>query len=213
MKHEWRKKEKDVYLPKKEPVLIAVPEYKFITISGAGNPNNPEFANYIGALYPIAYGIKMGLKKEQTPPKGYTDYTVYPLEGVWDINDEAKRTYDGTLNKDDLVFTLMIRQPDFVTADYFEKVHERVVAKKGKENPLISEVGFERITDGPSVHMLHLGPYDEEPASFAKMEAFAHENGLARVSKVHREIFLSDFRKVAPEKLKTVLRFEVKEKK
>ena len=209
MKHEWRKKEKQVYLPKARPEQINIPAYNFLTISGKGNPNNPEFAEYIGALYPICYGIKMGLKKNPVLDN-YYDYTVYPLEGVWDISDEAKKTYQENtkLNKDDLVFTLMIRQPDFVTEKYALDVIEQ--AKIKKPNPLFDKVKFQKIIEGNCIQMLHVGSYDNEPATFKTMEDFAKNNGLKRKSKVHREIYLSDFRKVAPEKLKTVLRFKLK---
>ena len=209
MKHEWRKKEKQVYLPKARPEQINIPAYNFLTISGKGNPNNPEFSDYIGALYPICYGIKMGLKKNPVLDN-YYDYTVYPLEGVWDISDEAKKTYQENtkLNKDDLVFTLMIRQPDFVTEKYALDVIEQ--AKIKKPNPLFDKVKFQKIIEGNCIQMLHVGSYDKEPVTFKTMEDFAKNNGLKRKSKVHREIYLSDFRKVAPEKLKTVLRFKLK---
>ena len=208
MKHEWRKKEKHVYIPKAKPEQINIPAYNFLTISGKGNPNNPEFSEYIGALYPICYGIKMGLKKNPILD-GYYDYTVYPLEGVWDISDEAKKTYteNTRLNKDDLVFTLMIRQPDFVTKKYALQVIEQVKIKK--PNPLFEKVKFEKITEGNCIQMLHIGSYDNEPATFKIMEEYAKSEGLQRISKVHREIYLSDFRKVPSEKLKTVLRFNV----
>ncbi|KGL64214.1 GyrI-like domain-containing protein [Polaribacter sp. Hel1_85] len=209
MKHEWRKKEKQVYIPKTKPEVIEIPEYNFLTISGKGNPNNPEFADYIGALYPICYGIKMGLKKNPIL-KNYYDYTVYPLEGVWDISDEAKNIYTEKtqLNKDDLVFTLMIRQPSFVTKEYALEAIEK--AKIKKPNPLFDKVNFEKITEGKCIQMLHIGSYDNEPETFKIMEDYAINNGLERASKIHREIYLSDFRKVAPEKLKTVLRFKLK---
>jgi hypothetical protein len=209
MKHEWRKKEKQVYIPKAKPEQIEIPEYNFLTISGKGNPNNPEFADYIGALYPICYGIKMGLKKDPILD-GYYDYTVYPLEGVWDISDEAKASYtkDSKLNKDDLVFTLMIRQPNFVTKEYALNTIEQVKLKK--PNPLFNKVKFENIKEGNCIQMLHIGSYDDEPATFEIMEEFAKNIGLQRESKIHREIYLSDFRKVPTEKLKTVLRFKLK---
>jgi hypothetical protein len=102
MKHEWRKKEKAVYLPKKKPEIIDIPEYQFVTIEGEGNPNSSWFSEYIGVLYSISYAIKMTLKKEATF-EGYQDYTVYPLEGVWDINEAAKQNFEGKINKDDWV--------------------------------------------------------------------------------------------------------------
>ncbi|TVZ57065.1 hypothetical protein OD91_2371 [Lutibacter sp. Hel_I_33_5] len=209
MKHEWRKKEKQVYIPKTKPEIIEIPEYNYLTISGKGNPNNPEFSAYIRALYPICYGIKMGLKKNPVL-KDYYDYTVYPLEGVWDISDEAKKTYteNTKLNKNDLVFTLMIRQPNFVTENYALKAIEKVKLKK--TNLLFDKVKFKKITEGKCIQMLHIGSYDNEPASFKIMEEFAKSEGLERDSKVHKEIYLSDFRKVAPEKLKTVLRFKLR---
>lgn len=207
MKHEWRKKEKAFYLPKQKPEFITIPEYNFITLSGEGNPNSEAFGECIGALYAISYAIKMTPKKMENKPEGYYDYTVYPLEGVWDINDKAKETFDGTINKDDLVFKLMIRQPDFVTKTFFKQMLEIVKAKK--PHPLLNDLKFEKIAEGPCVQMLHVGSYDDEPASFKIMESFAKEEGLKRLSKIHREIYISDFRKTPVEKLKTVLRFKV----
>ena len=207
MKHEWRKKEKAVYLPKKKPEIIDIPEYQFVTIEGEGNPNSSWFSEYIGVLYSISYAIKMTLKKEATF-EGYQDYTVYPLEGVWDINEAAKQNFEGKINKDDLVFKLMIRQPNFVDKAFFDKMLE--LTKKKKPHELLEKVKFEKITDGKCIQMMHIGSYDDEPASFEIMETFAEEENLTRLSKVHREIYLSDFRKVPAEKLKTVLRFQVK---
>ena len=206
-KYEWRKKEKGIYLPKTRPELVDVPEYKFVTIAGEGNPNSKHFSEYIGVLYAVSYAIKMTLKKREPKPKGYTDYTVYPLEGVWDITEEARKIFEGTIDKDDLVFTLMIRQPGFVSDTYFKEMLD--LTKKKKPHALLEKVQFETIREGKCIQMLHIGPYDNEPASFKTMEAFAMLHKWQRLSKVHREIYLSDFRKVAPEKLKTVLRFQV----
>lgn len=208
VKHEWRKKEKALYLPKNKPEVIDLPEFKFVTIEGAGSPEEGIFTENIGALYSLAYTLKMVAKKMDTPPKGHFDFTVYPLEGVWDINEEAKVNFNGVINKDDFVYTLMIRQPDFVDEHFFNEMLD--VAKEKKKNPLLDQLRFERLSEGLCVQMLHLGPFEDEPASFEKMEAFAKAQGLVRVSKVHREIYLSDTRKVAPEKLKTVLRFQAR---
>jgi hypothetical protein len=205
-KHEWRKKEKALYLPKNKPEVIDIPEFKFITIEGEGNPNDSVFTDYIGALYSLAYTIKMMPKKMDRQPKGYFDFTVYPLEGVWDINDKAKANFKGRINKDDLVYKLMIRQPDFVSENFYSEMLE--VAKEKKKNPLLEQINFERLSEGRCVQMLHLGPFEDEPASFEIMEDFAKSEGVVRLSKIHREIYLSDYRKVAPEKLKTVLRFQ-----
>lgn len=208
MKHEWKKAEKALYLPKPKPEIVTVPAFNFFSINGQGNPNDPAFAEYIGVLYSLSYAIRMSHKGDHAP-EGYFEYTVYPLEGVWDITDEAKKVYDGSLDKDSLVFTLMIRQPDFVTAAYAAETISRVQAMKPHD--LLSEVEFGSIEEGVSVQMMHLGSFDNEPESFRKMEAFATEQGLRRKSLIHREIYLSDVRRVAPEKLKTVLRFGVKE--
>lgn len=207
--HEWRKKEKEFYLPKRKPELVDVPHFQFITIAGQGNPNSPVFADYITTLYSVAYAIKMTLKKTAVKPAGYHDYTVYPLEGVWDLNEAAKKNFSGQINKDDFVFTLMIRQPAFVDAAYFAEMRE--VVQQKKQLPVLADLKFGTIAEGKCVQMLHTGSFDDEPASFAKMEAFATKENLKRVSKVHREIYLSDFRKTPSEKLKTVLRFRVNE--
>lgn len=209
MKHEWRKKEKGIYLPKNKPVVITIPTYQFLTIEGEGNPNHPEFSNYIQALYALSYAIKMTLKKGNEL-KDYSDYTVYPLEGVWDINEAAKKNFTGKIDKNDLTFKLMIRQPDFVTTAFFEEM--LALTQQKKQLPLLKEVKFEKINEGKCVQMLHIGSYDDEPTSFKIMEEFAEQKNLSRLSKVHREIYLSDFRKVAAEKLKTVLRFKVEDK-
>jgi len=209
MKHEWRKLEKLIYLPKAKPIVIDVPTYKFITIKGEGNPNTEYFKTHIEALYSLCYAIKMTLKKLDTQPKGYIDYTVYPLEGVWDINDKAKKIFTGKINKDDLVFTLMIRQPNFVSQEFFNDMLE--FTKNKKPNPLLELLKFETISEGKCIQMMHIGPYDNEATTFKIMEDFAKKANLTRSSKIHREIYISDFRKVAPEKLKTVLRFKVNE--
>jgi hypothetical protein len=112
------------------------------------------------------------------------------------------------LDKNTLVFNLMIRQPDFVTKEFYSDVLERTIKKKPHE--LLKRVKFEKIKEGKCIQMLHLGSYDDEPASFDIMEQFSKEQGLTRISRTHREIYLSDARKVSPEKLKTVLRFKVK---
>lgn len=206
MKHDWKKEEKRLYLPKEKPELVTVPAFNFFTVEGQGNPNDEGFAEYIGVLYSLSYAVKMSPKKGLAPD-GYEEYTVYPLEGVWDLTEEARKTYDGTFNKNDLVFKLMIRQPDFVDSAFAQQMLELV--RKTKSHPLLDKVSFETITDGPCVQLLHVGSYDSEPASFSRMEAFAAEQNCKRLSMTHREIYLSDARKTAPEKLRTVLRFNI----
>ncbi|HWR11930.1 MAG TPA: GyrI-like domain-containing protein [Rectinemataceae bacterium] len=206
MKIEWKKDEKALYLPKTSPELVRIPAFNFFVIEGRGNPNEPEFSDHVGVLYSLAYGVKMS-PKAGIAPAGYFDYTVYPLEGVWDISEEAKNDFRGKLDKDSLVYRLMIRQPDFVDEAFASLVVER--ARKKTPNPLYDAARFERLEEGDCVQMTHIGSYDDEPASFAAMEAFAAAAGLARTSRRHREIYLSDPRRIAPEKRKTVLRFQV----
>jgi len=206
MKHEWKKLEKKFYLPKNNPEKIVVPKFKFFTIKGKGNPNDDFFAQYIGVLYSLSYAIKMSTKTG-IAPENYHEYMVYPLEGVWDIDEAAKKNYTGILDKNSLLFNLMIRQPDFVTDDFASDILART--KKKKPHELLDAVNFETIEEGDCIQMLHLGSYDNEPKSFKQMEMFATECNLKRKSLVHREIYLSDARKTASEKLKTVLRFQV----
>ena len=207
-KYEWRKREKSIYLPHNQPEIIDIPAFKFITVQGEGSPADKIFTDYIGAIYSLAYTIKMMPKKMAVRPKGYFDFTVYPLEGVWDINESAKAHFTGMVNKEDLVYKLMIRQPDFVSEDFYLAMLS--TAKNKRNNPLLEQIKFEQISEGTCVQMLHLGPFESESASFERMEGFAKAKGVVRLSKKHREIYLSDTRKVIPEKLKTVLRFQVK---
>jgi len=206
MKHDWKKEEKAFYAPKSKPELLQIPAMNFFSICGEGNPNHPNFAGYIRVLYSLSYAVKMSPKSGQVPP-GYFEYSVYPLEGVWDISEEAKHKPMQTLDKDKLVFNLMIRQPDFVTPVYASNIIEQV--KKKKPHPLLDKVRFETIEEGNCVQILHLGSYDNEPYSFATLETFAESQGLMRKYKTHREIYLSDARKTSAEKLKTILRIQV----
>ena len=206
MKHDWKKEEKAFYAPKNKPEQVYLPAMNFFSIRGEGNPNHPAFAEYIAVLYSLSYAVKMSPKSGRAPA-GYYEYSVYPLEGVWDITEDAKQKPMETLDKDALVFNLMIRQPDFVTNAYASDVIEQV--KKKKPHSLLDKVRFETIDEENCVQLLHLGSYDNEAQSFATMEAFAESEGLVRKYKTHREIYLSDARKTAAEKLKTILRFQV----
>ncbi|MFJ7941026.1 GyrI-like domain-containing protein [Peribacillus sp. NPDC096622] len=205
MKYEWRKQEKNLYIPKQKPELVTIPEQKFFLIKGIGNPNENEFAEKIGVLYSLAYAVRM-MPKQGYTPAGYFEYTVFPLEGIWDLTEEGKKL--DTLNKDELLYTIMIRQPDFVTKDIVDRAFENV--EKKKPHPFLNDVKFGTFQDGLSVQMLHVGPYDDEPQSFKVMNEFIKNNNLERTSLQHKEIYLSDFRKVEPSKLKTVLRYKVK---
>jgi hypothetical protein len=207
MKHEWKKHEKEFYVPKTKPEFVTIPSFNFFMIEGKGNPNDAFFAEYIGVLYSLSYAVKMSPKKG-LGPKNYEEYTVYPLEGVWDIAEEAKKDFNGKIDKNALVFNLMIRQPDFVTEEFARTIIE--ATKKNKPHALLDKVKFAGLADGDCVQMMHIGSYDSEKLSFTKMEEYCGAHGLERTSMQHREIYLSDARKVGPDKLKTVLRFGVK---
>jgi len=209
MKHEWKKVEKQFYLPKNKPELVNIPLFKYFTIEGKGNPNDAFFTEYIAVLYSVSYAVKMSPKKG-IQPCGYYDYTVYPLEGIWNLSDEIKNSFSGVLIKNDLVFKLMIRQPDFVDNTFANFILEQI--KKSKPSELLDKVCFEDIIDGYCIQMMHLGPYDSEPDSFKMMHDFAEKLNYVPKSKAHREIYLNDARKVVPDKLKTVLRFSVDKK-
>jgi len=205
-KHDWKKDEREIYGTKASPAPVEVPEFGFFAIDGEGNPNGPDFAARIETLYALSYAVKMSPRKGRAPA-GYFEYAVYPLEGEWALTDRGIRDWTGTLDKDELAYTLMIRQPDFVTAEYAEAV--LVGVREKKPESLAGEARFTRYREGKCVQMLHIGPYDTESASFEAMEAFASARGLTRVCRNHREIYLSDARRTAPDKLKTLLRFRV----
>lgn len=208
MKYEWKKQEKGLYLPKNKPEIVAVPKFKFFLLDGKGNPNDEEFSEAIGVLYSLAYAVKM-LPKKGVTPEGYFDYTVYPLEGVWDLVEEAQALE--TLDKNSLIYTIMIRQPDFVTDELAEEVIKSLKMKK--PHALLENVKFNSFEEGLCVQMLHIGSYDEEPKTFSMMEDYCMQNNLKRTTKIHREIYISDARRTQPDKLKTVLRFKVERTK
>lgn len=207
MKYEWRKQEKDIYLPKTKPELVDIKEAKYFCIKGVGNPNDEEFSEKIGVLYELSYAVRMMPKKGYIP-NGYFEYTVYPLEGLWDIKNKEKNS--NTFNKDELIYTIMIKQPDFVDEDVFNRAID--IVKKKNKNSLIDEVYLDVINDGLSVQMLHIGSYDNEEESFKIMKEYIKENNLKLSTMVHREIYLSDARKTKKDNLKTVLRYRLLEK-
>ncbi|AMO55558.1 hypothetical protein GZ77_09580 [Endozoicomonas montiporae] len=207
MKNEWRKSEKELYIPKTKPQLIDIPKFNYFAINGKGNPNSDYFIKYIEALYAASYSVRMS-HKSGFSLSDFFEYTVYPLEGIWDISDDEKQKVNGVLNKDALIYTLMIRQPSFVTKEFASEAIER--ASKKKDNPLIRDLQFISLEDGQCVQMLHVGSFDNEPETFKIMEEFCSQNNLERSSMQHREIYLSDFRKTQTDKLKTNLRFKVR---
>ncbi|WP_251865596.1 GyrI-like domain-containing protein [Enterococcus malodoratus] len=206
MKYEWRKEEKQFYLPKKIEIQT-IPKYKFICLTGHGNPNSDLFGEQVAALYALSYALRMKLKKGELGEP--FEYTVYPLEGVWTSETDPG---DGPVNKDELIYRIMIRQPDRLTKEDFLAVVEPTFKKK--QNSYIKEAEFIEYEEGRVVQMIHLGSYDDEPASFTKMHEFMKENNLHKTTTmgdfIHREIYLSDPRKVDSAKQKTVLRYKLK---
>lgn len=197
---DYKKTEKDLYQPKNTPSVIDVPAMMFIAVDGKGNPNtNAEYAAAVELLYGLSYAIKMG-------NKSVLEYVVPPLEGFWSVAGGA-----ATTDKDKFVWTMLIRQPDFVTAEVFGAA--RTALAKKKPNLDVTKARLEKFTEGLCVQVMHTGPYDDEPATVAALDRFAAENGYIidiDDTRRHHEIYLSDPRKVAPEKLRTVIRHPIR---
>jgi len=202
---DYKKTEKDLYQPKTTPSIIKVPEMTFITVDGKGDPNtSAEYTAAVELLYGFSYTIKMG-------NKSILEYVVPPLEGFWSIDDDFRCGGAVISDKSKFVWTMVIRQPDFVTADIFE-ASKAALAKK-KPSIDTSKAKFKTITEGLCVQVMHIGSYDDEPTTVAALDGFAVENGYIidiDDTRRHHEIYISDPRKVAPEKLKTVLRHPIR---
>lgn len=204
---DYKKEYKEYYLPPKKPGVVEVPEMAFLAVRGHGDPNEEggAYKDALEMLYGVAYTIKMS-KKGDHRIEGYFDFVVPPLEGFW--------WQDGVLGvdyarKEDFNWISAIRVPDFVTRSEFEWAVEEATAKKERD---FSQVELLTIEEGLCVQCLHVGPYDDEPATVEAMRAFAEESGYAEDfsdERLHHEIYLNDARRTAPEKLKTVIRHPV----
>lgn len=201
-KIDYKKDFKQLYVPKTSPEIVEVPRIPFFIVNGSGDPNGEQFALATEALYTMSYAVRMSYKSEDVP-EGYYEYTVFPLEGEWDLIDRSKPATD----KSNFKYTIMIRQPDFITDALFERFLEQ--SKRKKSNPYLDSIRFAHVEEGLSCQMMHIGSFDNEPESFRKMEAFCSKEGFIRTSKIHREIYLSDPRKTEASKLRTVLRFPI----
>jgi len=195
---------KNLYLPsQKEFTIVNVPTMNFLTIRGKGNPNtSEEFQEAVEALYAVSYSIKMSPKKV-TVPKGYFEYVVPPLEGLWWISGEEFNL----TQKNRFEWKIMIMQPEFVNNEIVKSAIESL--KRNKENSSIKKIKFESYSEGLSVQIMHIGSYDEEKETIKKMNDFIKDKNLAK-NGLHHEIYLSDPRKTSPDSLKTVLRQPVK---
>jgi hypothetical protein len=179
-------------------------------VDGKGNPNTcEEYKNACEILYGLSYSIKMS-KMNGTQPNGYYDYVVPPLEGRWWVDDESFNGPNKVLNKELLQWTSMIRQPEFVTQEVFEMAKEVLHKKKPALN--LSLARLEEWEEGLCAQVLHIGAFDDEPATIQKLEDYiiksGHQNDISN-SRKHHEIYLGDPRKTAPEKLKTVIRHPI----
>ena len=173
-KIDFKKAYKDLYVPKTSPAQIAVPPMTFLMVDGAGDPNaeGGAYQDAITLLYALSYTVKMS-KLGGKAPQGYFEYVVPPLEGLWWMAEGAPGVdYN---NKAGFCWTAMIRQPEFVTPEVFTWAAEEVRRKKGLD-PLPARL--DTLEEGLCVQCMHLGPYDEEPATLAKIETFIRENGL-----------------------------------
>jgi len=203
-KLDFKKELKHLYTPSKKAVVtVEVPTMDFLVIDGQGDPNtSQEYKDAIEALFSVSYDIKFSVKKG--PSSLNIDYGVMPLEGLWWVDDMSKFSVE---DKSDWKWTAMIMQPaneDFsISKDRVGSSIERV--KKKKNLPALPRVRFEKYEEGPSAQIMHIGPFSEEGPTIAKVHEYIEENGFKRRGK-HHEIYLSNFRRVAPENMKTIIR-------
>lgn len=208
MPFDFKKEYKEFYMPPKKPGIVKIPKMNYIAVRGTGDPNseNGEYKESIGLLYAVAFTIKMS-KLGSHRMAGYFDYVVPPLEGFW--RQEGSDSIDYS-HKEKFHFISAIRLPDFVTADEFNWAVGEAARKKMLD---LSKVEFFTYDEGLCVQCMHIGPYDDEPKTIEAMHEHAAQNGCVpdiRAERMHHEIYLSDPRKCAPERLKTVVRHPVK---
>lgn len=235
MAYDFKKEFKDLYVPKAKPAVIEVPAMTFAAVAGSGDPNEEggAYKHALELLYAFSYTVKMS-KMGDLQPEGYFDYVVPPLEGLWWNGSDA---FDGTgiSDKSSLSWVSLIRQPDFVTPEVFERICSLIIDKK-PELALAIEHGslrLVRFSEGTCAQVMHKGPYDDEPATIAKLSSFVADqnlrldienasgsspqdvlgfldcNGAVPQIRLHHEIYLGDPRRTKPENLKTVIRHPV----
>ena len=205
MAFDYKKEYKKFYLPPRTPGIVTVPSMNFLAVRGQGDPNEEQgaYKQALELLHAVAYTIKMS---KRNPPEGYFDYVVPPLEGLWWQNTQGV-DYS---RKADFRWISLIRLPEFVTEEAFRWAVREASAKKQRD---FSAAEFFSWEEGLCVQCMHIGPYDDEPATVAAMEEYATEQGYTldfSQGRFHHEIYLSDVRRCEPEKLKTVIRQPVK---
>lgn len=210
-KIDYKKDFKQLYLPPTKPVVVKVPKMNFLTVDGEGSPESKKhvgpFQDAIQALYNIAYTIKFTLKFDKKGP----EYTIPPLDSQWWMKG-GKNDFD-LKRPGDWRWRLMIAQPSHVTkqhiANALKLIKERALKKREKLSPALGKVALKPFTAGLSAQIMHIGPYDKEKPNIEKLLAFIKDQGY-RVAGLHHEVYLSDPRRVAPSKLKTVIRYPIK---
>lgn len=200
-KIDFRKKLKHLYRPSPKKVeIVDVPRMHFLMADGKGDPNtSKEFQEAVDALFSLSYTIKFMVKKGELA----LDYGVMPLEGLWWTDDMDKFNVG---NKEDWKWSLMIMQPEFVDMKLIDEAVEQL--KKKKDLPALSSVHFEVFAEGKAAQIMHIGPFSEEGPTIEKIDSFIEEIGSQQVGK-HHEIYLSDIRRAAPEKWKTIIRHPI----
>ncbi len=208
MAFDFKKEYKEFYLPPERPEIVTVPRASYIAVRGSGDPNAPdgEYQRAIGVLYAVAYTLKMSYKTDHRI-EGFFEYVVPPLEGFWWQEGMSGMDYG---NKAALQWISVIRLPDFVTEADFTWAVETASRKKRLD---CSAAAFLTVEEGLCVQILHVGPFDDEPRSVALMDEFIRQNGYENdlsAERLHHEIYLSDARKAAPEKWRTVIRHPIR---
>ena len=208
MAFDYKKEYKEFYMPKAKPEIVTVPKMNYLAVRGSGDPNieGGEYKESIGLLYGVAFTIKMS-KKGSHQIEGYFDYVVPPLEGFWWQKDTEGIDYS---RKEDFCWISVIRLPDFVTKKDFEWAVAEASQKKKQD---FSKVEFLSLEEGLCVQCMHIGAYDDEPETVAMMDGYLRANGYENdftADRLHHEIYLSDARRVPPEKRKTVIRHPIR---
>ena len=211
MPFDFKKEYKEFYLPKNIPQIVNVPKANYIAIRGQGNPNEEggAYQQAIGILYAVAYTLKMSYKTDYKI-NGFYEYVVPPLEGFWWQDGICGVDYS---KKDEFNWISIIRLPDFITRENFDWAVKTASEKKKID---CSSAEFFTVEEGLCVQIMHIGSFDDEPASLEKMDKFLEENGYKKDfsdTRLHHEIYLSDPRKSTPDKMKTVIRHPIKKDK
>ena len=208
MAFDFKKEYKEFYMPKNKPEIVQIPKANYIAVRGEGDPNEESgaYKQAVGILYAVAYTLKMSHKSDHKI-EGFFEYVVPPLEGFWWQENSDGIDYR---NKETFHWISVIRLPDFITKEDFDWAVETATKKKKMD---CSKAEFYTVEEGLCVQIMHIGPFDDEPATVAIMDQYLADNGFENdmtATRLHHEIYLSDARKVAPEKWKTVIRHPIK---